>query len=341
MDDGLKLLILMPTRYLGNMVIAMQAIAAILGQYEAEEVTIVTDDNLEGLARLCLQDRGALVVYPRRLLRRGNSLVTRVKTYFAFLKKLRRSRYDIALDMDGSSVAGTLTRFARAKEKIGPDFSYQPSAYTRTIAVNRNVQHCFQDFVDMAGAIGVEVKATEYFKLPVATGYGPIESQLDHRPLACIHPCATKPYKQWDLDNFAQLAGQLVSHGWQVAIIGAGAGERGKVEAMMAKTSHAIIDAHSRLAIHELVALLQRAQLFIGNDSGPMHLASATGVKTLALFGPTELFRWRPRAPNTTIITGLPCAPECRTEACTQSWRCMRSITVAQVMAAASTIPDV
>lgn len=332
---GLKLLILMPTRYLGNMVIAMQAIVAILEKYGAGDVTVITDDNLEGLARLCLHDRCTLVVYPRRMLRQGNSLMTRAKAYFSFVKKLRRIRYDIALDIDGSSVSGTLTRLARAQEKIGPDFSYQPSAYTRTIAINRNAQHCFKDFVDMAGAIGVELGASEYFKLPVATGCGPIESQLDDKPLACIHPCATKHYKQWGIDKFADLADQLVSRGWQVAIVGAGAGERASVEAMMAKMRQRAIDAHSRLELHELVALLQRARLFVGNDSGPMHLASATGVNVLALFGPTELFRWQPRAPNTSIITGMPCAPECRTEACTQSWRCMRSITVDQVMTAA------
>ncbi|MCB1692448.1 MAG: glycosyltransferase family 9 protein [Pseudomonadales bacterium] len=102
---------------------------------------------------------------------------------------------------------------------------------------------------------------------------------------------------------------------------------------------HPVINACDRLSLTALTGLFQRTHVFIGNDSGPMHLATAAGAPVVALFGPTELTRWQPRASHQVVVKGTDaCDPGCRTEACLGNYRCMRSITVDQVETAITSL---
>ena len=85
----------------------------------------------------------------------------------------------------------------------------------------------------------------------------------------------------------------------------------------------------------ELAALCQAATVFVGNDSGPMHVATAAGCQIIALFGPSDSVRWNPKGPHVTVVRGvLPCGARCASELCDLSYQCMTSLTLKQVQAA-------
>ena len=94
--------------------------------------------------------------------------------------------------------------------------------------------------------------------------------------------------------------------------------------------------ALSRLSIGELVALVADAGLFVGNDSGPAHIAAAVKTPHVVLFGPASSVRWRPwRAPSVLVQNPFACNP-CAMYTCEafEQPECIRSITVEQVLQA-------
>lgn len=335
----------MPTRYLGNMVIAMQALAALLDRYN-DEMVLAVDETYRDLLGLAFGSTPRMLYYPRGAIGKGN-LVSRARRFMGFIKALRHETFDCALDMDGTVVSGRLARLCRAREKIGPGFAKRQSAYTRLVPMDKDAQHCFDDFSLLIQALGVSVRCEAYYRIPAASDdywddvHADVAGAMSggQRPLACIHPCATKDYKQWDIDKFADLADRLMTSGWQVVLIGAGAAEARRIEVMLAQMQHTPINAHGKLSLTQLVYLFQHARVFIGNDSGPMHLAAASGTDVIALFGPTELIRWQPRSERVHVIKGIePCSPDCRPEACLYAYRCLRSLSVSQAEEAITTI---
>ncbi len=312
----------MPTKYVGNFVISLRTLRAFLTQCGAADTVFVINESFEALARAVLGPEARLLIFPR-------SRKRRLRRAISFLSALRATGYDEIIDLDGTVVSGRIVQLARGQRKVGPGFAKRPRVYTEIIDIDRDTQHCFDDYVRMAAVSGVRVFDRRYLLLP-PTPASPLPLAIDtDRPIACLHPSATKDYKQWSIEKFAQLADRLVDAGWQVVVVGAGGGEAGRVESLIGATKANIINAHDQLSIVQLVQLLQRSNVYIGNDSGPMHVAATCGIPVLALFGPTELIRWRPRTELGQVIKGdMPCAPTCQPEACIRDYRCMTSLTV-------------
>jgi lipopolysaccharide export system permease protein len=112
-------------------------------------------------------------------------------------------------------------------------------------------------------------------------------------PVLALSPAAAAPFKEWPAERFAALANALTGpggalHGARVALFG-GPGDEARTAAVAAGIAGAeVIDLAGRLSILETGACLERARLFVGNDSGLMHMAAAAGTPTLGLFGPTD-----------------------------------------------------
>lgn len=105
-----------------------------------------------------------------------------------------------------------------------------------------------------------------------------------HRPLVVMHPGATDPRRRWPAERFALVARRAAAAGMQVVVVGAG-DDAAAADDVAARADHAhVVSAAARLALSELVGLLQAAAVFVGNDSGPRHLAQAVGVPTVGVF---------------------------------------------------------
>ncbi len=150
-----------------------------------------------------------------------------------------------------------------------------------------------------------------------------------------IHPGAKVLLRQWANERFAQLADEFVKkYGVKIIIVGSKA--EGKIaEEVAHKMSASPIIAAGKTTLKQLIALLQRADLFVGNDSGVMHLAIASGkVGVIALFGPEEPKRFGPYGKNAIVIKkDLPCSP-CNQLKCIMEGErnCMSLITVTDVL---------
>ena len=156
-----------------------------------------------------------------------------------------------------------------------------------------------------------------------------VHDALRGRPYVVIHPAAVMDTKRWSTHGFAVLGQMLARRGWCV-VLTCGPGEEavvGEIAPMLPKS--VILFG---LSIVELAELIRGAGLYIGNDSGPMHLAAAVGTPTLALWGSSDSVRWHPWAiPHRVVQNPFDCNP-CPGYEClvAESPLCIESISIEQ-----------
>jgi heptosyltransferase III len=160
-----------------------------------------------------------------------------------------------------------------------------------------------------------------------------IQEKLKGRPYVVIHPTAIMQTKRWEASKFSEVARGLAAQGFTI-VITAGPGEE-------SFTSHVAHDLDRTvlllsLTIPELAELIRGARLYIGNDSGPMHLAAAVGTPTVAVWGSSDSRRWHPWGVEHRVVQNpFECNP-CPGYRClvAASPLCIESVTVDQVNAA-------
>jgi ADP-heptose:LPS heptosyltransferase len=163
----------------------------------------------------------------------------------------------------------------------------------------------------------------------------------DARLLVAIHPGSGRSIKCWPAESFARLADQLTEQlGATVVFLGA-ADEVPLVESILGqmRTGLAAVSVAGRLGISQLLAALARFDLFVGNDSGPTHMAAALGLPTLCICsGTVDPTQWAPLGPAAlTIHRRLLCSP-CylrNREECPFGVACLRDLAVEDVWEAA------
>ncbi len=120
------------------------------------------------------------------------------------------------------------------------------------------------------------------------------------RPLAVLHAGAGSPGKAWPAGRFVRLGKLLEEKGWAVRVLlGPVEAERGPGESLFEEAG---LSAEVLWDVLELGRRLARASVYVGNDSGPSHLAAALGVPSLVLFGPTDPAVWGPPWPGTVCL---------------------------------------
>jgi heptosyltransferase-2 len=140
--------------------------------------------------------------------------------------------------------------------------------------------------------------------------------------------------KCWPPARFAQTANQLQQQ-WDADVILFGAaGEAQVSSAIAAAMPRPPIDLIGKSAVADLPAILSLCSVFVGNDSGAMHVAAAVGLPTVGIFGPTNPFGTAPATPQRTIVRHQTYCSPCFLRRCPIDHRCMTGIATADVVAA-------
>ena len=234
---------------------------------------------------------------------------------------LRRERFDLAVLFQKAFEAAFLAFAAAARRRIGYATDARSPLLTDALPLPPPRTHHVEAFLGIARALGCPIAdAHPTFHIgPEAAGAadGLLERArlVGHVPLVAIHPGASKAPRAWHAERFGRLARGLIERAGARVILLGGPGEGSLLEAVAGAAPGAgtmVPDPRTPLGVS--AALLARCHLFVGNDSGPMHLAAALGVPTLALFGPGDPRCTAPhpaRAPVTVLSRRYPCSP-CR-----------------------------
>ena len=273
-------------------------------------------------------------------------------------RRLRAQRYDLAIDFHGGPRAALLTWLSGAPMRIGYEITGRTWMYTHRVARPRALRprHSVENQWDLLAPL--DIAPPDRAQHPMAMTLDPeIAGRVNDRlaragvserdRLVVIHVSAGNPFRRWPAAHFVELIAALAEDDEQRRIVvTSGPSEQDAA-------ARVIADARARLggraeqvlscgefSLGELRALLDRAALYIGGDSGPLHVAATTPVPIVGLYGPTLPARsapWRdPRHATESVDAGdLPCRP-CDQRACAPGdFRCLTLIAPASVLAAA------
>lgn len=273
-------------------------------------------------------------------------------------RRLKAARYDIAIDFHGGPRASLLTWLSGAPVRIGYEIAGRGWMYTRRIARPRELRrrHSVENQWDLLNAldIGPPERSIDPVEMPAdAATTAAVEARLRqngvgaHDQIVVVHVSAGNPFRRWPIEHFVALIAKLAADDLtRRFVVTSGPSEGDAASRVIAGARSALgHDAAERvvscgeLSLAELRALLDRAALYIGGDSGPLHIAATTKVPIVGLYGPTLPVRsapWRhDRFRTESVDVGeLPCRP-CDQRVCAPGdFRCLTRIQPEQVLEA-------
>ncbi len=217
---------------------------------------------------------------------------------------VRSERYQVAVDLQGAIRSGMLARWSGARIVYGAAQPREAPAslwYSRPVIVRG--EHVIEQNLSVAAAVVGQKLSPPAIELPHDSA---AEERIDKRlreagilEFAILNPGAGWGAKRWPVERYGQVARSLAPRGLR-GIINYGPGEENLARAAEAASEGAA--AALACSISELVALSRRARLFIGGDTGPLHLAAALRVPVVAIFGPTDPARNGPFGTQSIVL---------------------------------------
>ncbi len=339
-----RILVLKPC-CMGDVLFTTPLLAAIKAAYPGSHLTVATGAwSAPVLAGNPHVD--AIVDVPSRI---------GLRDLWQWARRIRAERFDLALVPDRSPVYGALVALAGIPRRAGLDSGGRGFLYTDRVRIGPD-DHAVHE-ADLYGRVGTVIGAppiagqgTEY--RPPADAVARIAAMIAERgwrsPLWVIHPgggvnpgMALTP-KRWPPERFAALADELLdAHGGTVLLLGTET-DADAVRSVRGAMRHPSVDVTGALDFGTGQALAQRAALYIGNDTAMTHCALAGGARTLAIFGPTDPRQYGLYGGRGVMAVGhvpwSPCFRRGRLACTCGTIRCMDSVTVAAVRAAAEQI---
>jgi ADP-heptose:LPS heptosyltransferase len=287
--------------------------------------------------------------------------IRRIRADLAIARRLRAQRFDLAIDLHGGPRSAWFARLSGARERIGYRIKGRSWMYTRLVSRPRELRprHSVLNQWDLLEAIpGWPGVPPDPDTDPVDI---PVDPAADRRvatrlvqaglgrddTLILVHVSAGNPFRRWPEKAFVDtVAGLAAGDSRRRIIVSSGPSDRDAAARIAAAARSKVGDNSARILdagefdLDELRALIGRSHLFIGGDTGPLHIAASTMTPVVGIYGPTLAARsapWRSRSATTISveIDGLPCRP-CDQRACVPGdYRCLTTLSPSTVLAAA------
>ena len=274
---------------------------------------------------------------------------------------LRKRRFDLVIDMHGGPRSGWLTLATGAPQRIGYEIPGRSWMYTRSIRRVRELRprHSVVNQWDLLQGIAgwtvgepdpvrdaVEMAPDAGSERRVGERLASAGVNASHH-LIVVHVSAGNPFRRWPEEAFVRLIAGLAAEPERRLILSSGPSDRlaadriarGAREILGPTHASRVLD-YGDFDLGELRALVARSRLFIGGDTGPLHIAATTSTPVVAVFGPTLPARsapWRdPAYPTASVeVDGLSCRP-CDQRTCAPGdFRCLTTLKPDAVLAAA------
>lgn len=322
--------------HLGDVLMARPALQLLPGLYPDAEIHLLCAPESASLLK---EDSCAhrLIVFGANWFSRRTRPLAILKNAFRICRELRQERYDLAVEFRGDFRTILLLALAGIPYRIGYGTTgggfllHKSTVYPWKIhQVEANVR-LLEALAPAVSSRGISVA-----KLSANAGRVSFYKKLlkdpgSRLPVLIIHAGAGYPSKKWPDENFSRLITRLSEeNAAKIVLIGT---REEKAGALHANPSGNVLDLRGETTLEDLPALFESCDLYVGNDSGPAHLAAAKGLRVVSIFsGTNDPGIWRPWGENVSLIRhAVPCAP-CEAQICPLSHHdCMRKISVEEV----------
>ena len=307
---------------IGDAVLLAPAISSLKKTFPSVHITLLAEQRNAGVFSL-IPGVDSLLCYdrPRELL------------------QALRGRYDAVIDTEQSHrLSAVVARFAKSAVKIGFDTNERRRMFTHTVPYSHDDYEAvsFTHLLEPLGIDAVDVETGAPFLSPPGAVCVTASAQMEplhDEPFVAIFPGASIPERRWVADRFRRVAEVLSVIRIKVVIVG-GKEDRQQGEVIVGGDLGLNLAGLTSLA--ETAAVIQKSSLLLSGDSGVLHLAVGLGTATVSLFGPGRAKKWAPQGDRHIVINkGLTCSP-CTTfgttPTCPIDARCMRDISVDEVV---------
>lgn len=218
-----------------------------------------------------------------------------LKSVRALRRELRAEKYDLCIDLQGSIRSAVIGKMAAAKRFVGMAAPREKQArWFYNEHVKLRAAHVVEQAAEIVSSVmGVAVQPVSPTPLPVDTKAAQWAETLlsgETRPIAFVAPQAGWGAKQWPAERYGAVANALCEMGVRVLVnavpnpTGSGGDE---LAAEVVTASNGLAEP-VECSVTQMIALMRHVDLFIGGDTGPLHMAAALGVKVVGLYGPTD-----------------------------------------------------
>ena len=276
----------------------------------------------------------------------GNPWITNVITFdkkrtsgFGLIRQVRRTRYDLIIDLFSNPRSAVITWMSRARVRVGYPFRWRKYAYTIAIPPRGGEVHNVEFNLDALRRLEIPVRHRDpHFPIDKASNdlagewFG--QNKLEEKLIVAMNPSGGWYTKRWGSEHYARL-GDLISERYDATVVLLwGPGEREdalSIQSAMKNRSYVI----PQTTLTGLGALIQRCNFVVSNDSGPMHIAAALKIPTLGIFGPTNPLLQGPYGVHHLWVRneGLDCL-SCNLTKCPIGNICMTQLDVDRVLKA-------
>lgn len=262
---------------------------------------------------------------------------------FRFLKQqLKIDQYDLTIDMQGLLLTGLIGWCSGAPMRIGFAKAREgsPLFYTHKVHAAQTRKQVVKHYLQLLGPLAIKNYDMQMV-MPIAREHHEFAEGVFARydiagdqKVVVLNPSTSWTTKCWPAVYFSKLANLLQDKANAEIIILGGPGDIPLVEKIVSGISRPVINLAGRTSLKELAAVVQKSHLFIGGDTGPLHIAAAVGTPTISLFGPTDPRIYAPLGKkHMAIVTDVVCR-NCHKRTC-KNFICMDRIRPEEVCVAA------
>lgn len=335
---------------LGDVVMSLPALADLRAALPAARIRLAVGRWSEDVARSAPVDE--VLTWSAPWVGRAAEGAETTRALFAEARALRAAPPDLAIDLQGDVRATLLLACSGARRRVGYANSGGAALLTHVVPLDEQVSWVEQNRRAVALALG---RAVGQARLdPLRADERAFAERLlanlrleGQRPLVGLHPSGGRAIKQWDVERWGEVAARLENACGATFLITGSAQDAPLAKRVCGRLKQPSYDLTGRLRVRETLALLERLDLFLSPDTGPMHMACAVGTPSLSIFGPSDPARYfsggsgAPGTRHVVLRAALWCAPcnlirsppdECASAPMPE---CLRLVSVEQVCASA------
>ncbi len=337
--SAVEKILLIRLRRIGDIIMTTPAVTALKENFPQASLTYLAEEPyrelVEGNPHL-----DNVIVIPKK---------QSLKDFIVLIQWMRREKFDVLIDFHGGPRASWLTLFSKAKLKVG--YKIKNKSFIYHIKIPRSPDkgqiHSVENHVNPVRAVGIKVDSIPPLLIPDASTKEAEtianfiqERKLEDSKILVLHIGAGNRFRDWGTEHIIAFTDLFSKHS-EIKIVLIGALEdTGRAGDIKSKSLSKVLSLVGKLGLRELRELISRAALFVGPDSGPMHIAASTQTPLVIYFGPTLPAHFSPWKAQATIIEkDFDCRFSCRQRKCQyEDFRCLQTITPQEVYMASMNI---
>ena len=327
-------ILLIKMERLGDTVLSTPAIRAVKEHFPCSHITLIVNPYVKPIVESD-PHLDELVVYDSKRIHKN--LIQKRR----FITNLRSKRFDLAVDLSTRDFFFTpvwLVYLSGARITLGLDNLGRGLLFNIKIKPYSKPKHLTEEVLHILSPLGIDTSDVQ-LRLFVSDDKNYIQGLLVKEGvkecdfLISIHPGGVYETKYWRREGYAKVAQYLIREYKAKVIFVGNQYEKELVDKIINLMGDKPINLAGEISLRQLMTLISRCRLFIGNNSGPLHIATAFNIPTISFLGPSIPERWRPQGERHIVFRrDLPCSP-CELGYCYRNdFACMREISSGEVI---------